>query len=166
MRSFTDFMLAEAVLTLGTTGDARALLKTGVEKSMEDVRTFAMSSTEASKILAFETAQTYVWGTEATRYVNKVLADYDAAATNDAKLNIIATEYWLAAHGNGIEMYNLYRRTGMPNNQQPGLTPTPGGFVRSYYYPLAFIGRNSNVKQKENATKPVFWDTNPATLTK
>ena len=166
MQSFVDFMLSESALTLGTTGDARALLKSGIEKSMADVRSLAMGSTEAGKITAFEASKTYVWATEVTKYVDKVLADYDAAATADAKLNIIGTEYWIAAHGNGIEMYNLYRRTGKPANQQPGLDPNPGGFVRSYYYPTAFVARNSSAKQKGTATTPVFWDNNPATLTK
>ena len=166
MASFVDFMLAESALTLGTTGDAKLLLKSAIEKSMADVRALAMASTEAGKINTFETSKSFVWATEVTKYVNKVLADYDAAATADAKLNIIGTEYWIAAHGNGIEIYNLYRRTGKPANQQPALEPNPGGFVRSYYYPTAFVARNSSAKQKTTATVPVFWDNNPASLTK
>jgi hypothetical protein len=162
MRSFVDFMLAEAALTLGTTGDAKALLKSAVEKSMADVRAVALGSTEASKISTFETAQSIVWADEVKKYVDKVLADYDAATTESAKLNIIATEYWVALHGNGIESYNLYRRTGKPENQQLALEPNPGAFVRSYYYPLDYVTRNSNAKQKANATVQVFWDTNPA----
>ncbi len=165
MQSFTDFMLAECALTLGTTGDAKALLKSGIEKSMADVRALALGTSESSKVTAFETAGTYVWATEVTKYVTKVLADYDAA-NDDGKLNIIATEYWIALHGNGIESYNLYRRTGKPANQQPGLDANAGGFVRSFYYPANYIAGNSNAKQKANVTVPVFWDNNPATLTK
>lgn len=165
MRSFVDFMLAESVLQLGTTGDARALLKSGVEKSMADVRTLALGTSEGGKISAFETEQKIVWADDVTKYVNKVLADYDAASA-DEKLNIVATEYWLALHGNGIEAYNLYRRTGKPANQQPALDANPGQFVRSFYYPTSFIARNSNAKQKANVTTPVFWDNNPASLTK
>ena len=166
MQSFVDFMLAESALTMGTTGDAKALLKSGIEKSMADVRALAMGSTESGKITTFETAATYVWATDVTKYVTKVLADYDAATTDDARLNIIATEYWIALHGNGVEAYNLYRRTGKPANQQPGLDPNYGAFVRSYYYPAAFIANNSSVKQKANVTVPVFWDTNPAGFVK
>lgn len=165
MRSFVDFMLAESALRLGTTGDAKALLKSAVEKSMADVRSYALGTTEAGKIATFEADQKIVWAAEVTKYVDKVLADYDAA-TADGKLNIIATEYWLAAHGNGIEIYNLYRRTGKPSGQQPALEPNPGGFVRSYYYPLDFTTRNSNAKQKATATLPVFWDNNPAGFVK
>ncbi|AQG82679.1 hypothetical protein AWR27_24140 [Spirosoma montaniterrae] len=166
MRSFVDFMLAEAALELGTTGNPRALLKSAIEKSMADVRAFALATTEAGKIATFEGDQKIVWADQVTRYVNQVLTTYDAATTNDARLNIIATEYWLALYGNGIEAYNLYRRTGKPANQQPALDPNPGVFVRSFYYPTSFIARNANAKQKANVSVPVFWDNNPATLTR
>lgn len=165
MRSFVDFMLAEAALTLGTSGDAKALLKSGIEKSMADVRALALSTVEASKITTFETSKGIVWADEVKKYVDKVLADYDAASA-DGKLNIVATEYWIALYGNGIEAYNLYRRTGKPSGQQPALDPNPGPFVRSYYYPQAYITRNKNAVQKTNATAQVFWDTNPANFIK
>ena len=166
MRSFVDFMLAEAALTLGTPGDPRELLKTGIEKSMADVRALALGTTESGKINAFEAAQGIVWADRVKEYVDRVLAKYDAATTNDDRMNVIATEYWVALHGNGIEAYNMYRRTGMPKGQQPALEPNPGPFVRSFYYPIAVITRNSNIKQKPNPTVPVFWDNNPATLTR
>lgn len=160
MRSFVDFMLSESALTLGTTGNARTLLQSAIEKSFADVRALALATPEASKITAFETANNYSWSTEVTRYVNYVLAEYDAATTNTARLAVIAREYWVALHGNGIESYNLYRRTGQPA-QQPALDPAPGPFIRSLYYPLSYINRNSNAKQKADVTTQVFWDTNP-----
>jgi hypothetical protein len=160
MRSFVDFMLSESALTLGTTGNARTLLQGAIEKSFADVRALALATPEASKITAFETANNYSWSTEVARYVNYVLAEYDAATTNTAKLAVIAREYWVALHGNGIESYNLYRRTGQPA-QQPALDPSPGPFIRSLYYPLSYINRNSNAKQKANVTTQVFWDNNP-----
>lgn len=166
MRSFVDFMLAESVLTLGTTGVARDLLKSAVEKSMADVRTFALGTIEGAKISTFEAATNFVWADQVTRYINKVLADYDAAATTDAKLNIVATEYWLSLHGNGIEAYNLYRRTGKPANLQPALDPNAGSFPRSYYYPSTYITRNATAKQKASLTTPVFWDNNVTGLLK
>ena len=166
MRSFVDFMLSEAALTLGTTGDAKALLKSAIEKSMADVRALALGTTESGKITTFEADQKTIWADEVTKYVTKVLSDYDSATTPDAKLNIIGTEYWLALHGNGIEAYNLYRRTGKPANQQPALDPNPGQFVRSYFYPTSFVARNANAKQKANVTTPVFWDNNPAGFVK
>jgi hypothetical protein len=164
MRSFVDFMLAESALTLGTSGSARDLLKSAVEKSLADVRTLALGTTESGKIAAFETDNRIVWADEVTKYVTKVLANYDAATTDDQRLNVIGTEYWLALFGNGIESYNLYRRTGKPANQQPALDPNPGSFARSLYYPSSYITRNANARQKANVTTPVFWDNNPANL--
>lgn len=166
MSSFTDFMLAESALTLGTTGDARALLESGLRKSMADVRAFMLASAESSKITAFETSNNIVWTDQVNSYVQAVLSAYDSATTSSAKLNVIATEYWFALYGNGIEAYNLYRRTGMPLNLQPALDPNPGPFIRSFYYPTAFVSRNVNAKQKANMTLPVFWDNNPASLFK
>ncbi len=164
MRSFVDFMLAESALTMGTTGSARDLLKSGIEKSMADVRTMVLGTTEAGKIATFESDNKIVWSDEVTKYVSTVLARYDAATTDDARLNVIGTEYWLALYGNGIESYNLYRRTGKPANQQPALDPNPGSFARSYYYPASYITRNANARQKATVTVPVFWDNNPTSL--
>ncbi len=165
MRSFVDFMLAEAALMLGTTGDAKALLKSAIEKSMADVRSYALSTSEGAKVTAFEAAKSIVWATEVTDYVTEVLARYDAATSNDDKLGIIAKEYWLALWGSGIEGYNLYRRTGKPT-QQPALDANPGPFASSVYYPTDYIARNKNAKQKASPAVHVFWDTNPAGFVK
>jgi len=165
MRSFVDFMLAESALILKTTGDARALLQSAMEKSFADVRTLALGTSEAGKIAAFETEKGINWNADVKRYVDFVLAEYDKAPTSNDKLEVIAREYWVALHGNGIESYNLYRRTGRPY-QQPALDPNPGGFARSFYYPLSFVTRNKNAKQKANATAQVFWDNNPANFIK
>jgi len=166
MRSFVDFMLAESALTLRTTGDARALLKSALEKSFADVRSLALGTSEASKIASFEADKGIKWAEDVTKYVDYVLAQFDAAPTADAKLDIVATEYWVALHGNGIESYNLYRRTGKPSGQQPALDPNPGPFARSLYYPLSYVTRNKNAKQKANAAVQVFWDNNPANFIK
>ncbi|WP_234735944.1 SusD/RagB family nutrient-binding outer membrane lipoprotein [Tellurirhabdus bombi] len=165
MSSFVDFMLAESALILKTTGTPRTLLEAGVRKSMADVRAFALASSQSGAIVAFESRTNYVWATEVDKYVAKVLALYDAAATDDAKMDVIAREYWLALYGNGNESYNMYRRTGKPTKMQPALEANPGSFVRSLYYPSSLVNRNSSVPQKSNVTVPVFWDTNPATLT-
>jgi hypothetical protein len=166
MSSFTDFMLAEAALTLRTTGNPRALLESGIRKSMADVRNFALSTIEGSVVTAFETARGINWENEVNRYVTRVLALYDAATNDDQRLDIVMREYWIALHGNGIEAYNMYRRTGKPGNMQPALEANPGNFIRSFFYPAVFANRNSNAKQKSNVETPVFWDKNPAGFVK
>lgn len=166
LRSYVDFMLAEAALTLGTSGTPRDLLKSAIEKSMSDIRSFALTTIENSKIAAFEASKQIMWSTDVASYIDLVLKAYDAATSDNARLNIIATEYWLALYGNGVEAYNLYRRTGMPSNMQPALEANPGGFARSFYYPSSFVTRNANAVQKPNVTQAVFWDNNPAQLFK
>jgi len=156
--SFTYFLQAEAALKLNITvnGDARSLLKKGIEASI-------------AKVLAFPASINYVVSriplqTDIDNYVNFVLAGYDAAS-DAQKLDIIMKEYYIAAWGNGIETYNNYRRTGSPNNMQPAkTTPNPGFFIRSFTYPSVYVNRNINAptqKTPGTAANKVFWDNNP-----
>ena len=94
-------------------------------------------------------------------YVNEVLAMYDAAGAN--QLAIVIKEYYIAAWGNGLETYNMYRRTGFPDKIMPGMEPTTGTsvdpFPLSFFYPSNHVSRNSNVEQKADLTTRVFWNT-------
>jgi hypothetical protein len=153
--AFTDFVKAEAALTIGSSGDPRALLTSAVNKSIATVLAFPATvgvTVPASRVPTAAAIQAYV---------DKVLSLYDAAATNADKLNVIMKEYYIALWGNGIEAYNNYRRTGMPKNLQPNLNPTPGPFLRSMFYPAVYAERNSNVIQKTATNVKVFWDNNP-----
>jgi len=145
LSSFTQFMRAEAVLTIGVAGNARALTITGVTQAIEKVNGFGGSSLMSP--------------TSVNNYINAVGTTYDAATD---KLNVIMTEYWQSAWGNGIEPYNGYRRTGKPLGLQPSLAPDPGAFFRSFYYPSVFVNRNANATPKAGPAVQVFWDTNPA----
>ena len=161
LSSYTYFLQAEAAVALNITinGDAKSLLKKGIEASI-------------AKVLGFPATVNYVVPADRIpsqaaidNYVNLVLSNYDAATTNAAKLDIIMKEYYIAAWGNGIEPYNNYRRTGSPNNMQPvKTTPTPGFFIRSFTYPSVYINRNINAPAQKNpgtAANKVFWDNNP-----
>lgn len=161
LSSYTYFLQAEAAVALNitTNGDARSLLKKGIEASI-------------AKVLGFPATVNYVVPTanipsQATidTYVSTVLANYDAATTNAAKIDIIMKEYYIAAWGNGVEPYNNYRRTGSPNNMQPiKTTPNPGFFIRSFTYPSVYVNRNINAptqKTPGTAANKVFWDNNP-----
>ena len=153
--SFVDFIKAEDALMLGTTGNARTLLESGVRKSIGTVVAFPATIGVTIPTNRIPTP------TAITNYVTKVLQLYDAA-TNDAdRLNVIMKEYYLALWGNGIEAYNNYRRTTMPKNLQPNLNPSPGPFLRSLIYPAVFAQRNNNVVQKSTTNVKVFWDNNP-----
>lgn len=161
LSSYTYFLQAEAAVALNitTNGDARSLLKKGIEASI-------------AKVLGFPATVNYVVPTanipsQATidTYVSTVLANYDAATTNAAKIDVIMKEYYIAAWGNGVEPYNNYRRTGSPNNMQPiKTTPNPGFFIRSFTYPSVYVNRNINAptqKTPGTAANKVFWDNNP-----
>ncbi len=154
LSSFVNFMLAESALTLGTTGDAATYLREGVTQSISKVMTFGSGQAAGSP---FEPAQTDI-----DAYIDEVMAKYTAADA-DEKLNTIMTEYHIALFGNGVEAYNSYRRTGMPNDLQPIRAGDVDNFLRSFFYPTSSVSNNSNSEQKANVTEQVFWDTNPAT---
>ena len=160
LAAYVDFMLAEAALTLGTTGDAKALLLSGIQKHMNYVRAFAVGGAEGAVITAFEPAATFT--ARVTNYLAFVGNQYDAQANNDGRMNVIGREYWLSLYGNGMEAFNLYRRTGKPARMQPALEATPGPFVRSFLYPVNYMVTNTNAVQKQNLAVQVFWDKNPA----
>jgi hypothetical protein len=159
LASFVDFMLAEAALTLGTTGDARALTLSAITKHMNYVRAFALSTADASNVRTHTSDADYTL--RVTEYVTFVTNQYAAAASDDARLNIIGREYWLSLFGNGNEAYNLHRRTGKPNNMQPGLLANFGDYPRSFFYPNNYMVTNNSAVQKASQRIRVFWDTNP-----
>jgi hypothetical protein len=161
LSSYTAFLEAEAALALGITtqGDARTLLNKGVDASIQKVVTFpaAVGVTPDPNYAAGSTL--------VNNYESLVLANYDSATTDDSRMNIIMTEYYIALWGNGVEPYNNYRRTGKPANMQlPQVVPNPGFFIRSFFYPSVFVNRNLNAPPQKNpgtAVNKVFWDNNP-----
>ena len=98
---------------------------------------------------------------EVTNYVDTVLALYDAAGSNEDKLEIVIEEFYIASFGNSVEAYNNYRRTGYPVLGQSVITNTE--FPRSYYLPSSELNSNDNpALVQKKLTDQVFWDTNPA----
>lgn len=169
--SYVNFLRAEAALTVSTGEDARALFEAGMRDSFAKVIGF-----EARDPGTFSTVVEIRGGGSGTvkelygaddadvdNYVNFVLGEYDAAASTEERLNIVMKEYYIALWGNGVESYNMYRRTGMPNNMQPGLESAPGAYMRSFFYPADHETRNPNVTQKQ-ITDPVFWDNGSANV--
>ena len=167
LSSYVDFLRAEAALTMNTGEDARALLESGIRKSMDKVLGFSslVPATMSREIdvrgVIFTVEELYVPDQgDIDAYVNLVLDAYDSSSD---KLNVVMKEYYIALWGNGIEAYNMYRRTGKPNNMAPSLEPGPGDYMRSFYLPADHVNLNANVSQKTNFT-PVFWDDGSANL--
>lgn len=157
LSSFTHFALAEAGLDLGVAVDSRALLEIGISLSMDKVTNFSGSLPTTDE--DDETIDYAATSADISDYIARVLAEYDAASGNEAKLAIVVREWYLASWGNGMEPYNMYRRTGYPT-LQTGIIPV-GPFPRSWRYPSNEVVTNPNMNQT-TADNQVFWDTNPA----
>ena len=169
LSSYVDFMVAEAVLTAGASGDARALLESGFRKSMakcQSMESLVSADLNAIRIVRGEEVnvrELFVPSQEdIDEFVAEILSRYDAADAT-GKLNIVMTEYYKALWGNGLEAYNMYRRTGMPLNVQPTLEVAGGNFPRSLFLPAVNVNRNANATQKE-LSELVFWDNGSAAV--
>ncbi|MCB0639727.1 MAG: SusD/RagB family nutrient-binding outer membrane lipoprotein [Lewinella sp.] len=157
LSSWTHFMLAEAALTMGTSGDARALFETGMRQSISKVMNFNTSVVDNAFVPS---------AADVDAYVNEVLARYDGAVNDEARLDIVMNECRLACHGNGLEPFNGYRRTGYPSGMEPKRENDPNDhFPRTLWYPSDFVNLNSSISQRPNVTTDrVFWDTLPGDL--
>jgi len=163
LAAYVDFMLAESALFLGTAGSPKTLMLDGIKKHLEYVRNWSKTTQESGTITAFTTDAVYA--SSVTNYLAFVSTQYDAAPNASlglpSKMYVIGREYWLSLFGNGVESYNLYRRTGEPSIMQPGLETNPGVFPRSFFYPLNYLVTNTNAVQKADQSVQVFWDNNP-----
>jgi len=149
LSSYVKFLQAESALVSGTTGDPRSLLEEGIKDSMNKVINFIPGQVNP----AFAATQGQV-----DDYVSFVLNQYDGAAGNEEKLDIIMKEYYIALWGNGIEAWNNYRRTSYPSDLSPHVK-TPGSFPRTFMYPATVVNTNSSIEQKAITSK-TFWDLN------
>ena len=165
LSSFVDFMRADMTFS-GGTGDPRALMVSGVGKSLAKVRGFeslvATKMTSPVTVGGIQTTVRDAFGmtdTDVTDYEATVGRLYDEATSDAERRDVIIKEYYLAAYGNGLEAYNMYRKTGFPANMQPRLQDGTADdlFPRSLRYANAFVDRNIEVDQKTQA-ELVFWD--------
>jgi len=154
MSFHVDFIKAEAALRLGigTPDDAKEYMVQGITKSINRVKAMGAS-------LGQTVPESLV--TPTLSYTILVGNLYDASAD---KLDVVMKEYYLALFGNGLEAYNLYRRTSSPKNIQPMLAQNGGKFAMSLIYPAIYANLNGSVTQKADGTVKVFWDKNPDDL--
>src|SRR6185369_7069896 len=87
------FILAEAALRFGTTGDPNTYYQNGIKAAMKSVG---------------------LTDTEITAYFAANPTVVTLAGTNADKLLQIITQKYIASVGNAIESYNDYKRTGLP----------------------------------------------------
>ncbi|MFY0608037.1 MAG: SusD/RagB family nutrient-binding outer membrane lipoprotein [Cyclobacteriaceae bacterium] len=136
------FIQAEAALTLGTAGDPRVLLEEGLNASMSEVAGFAGVAMAPADV---------------TTYITNVLANYDAATTDEERLEVIMNEKYIAMFGNGIESYNDSRRTGYPNGFNLPIVQS-GPYPNIFPIPPGEVTANENIEALTDLSKKVFWD--------
>jgi hypothetical protein len=168
LSSYTDFIRAEAALTASTGENARTLLESAVRKSITKVLSFRSLISQSDLDFVVARNPSLVIGSDLVpsaanvdAYVAEVLSNYDNATD---KLDVVMKEYFIALWGNGIESYNMYRRTGKPNNTPPLIDPqaaSTASFPRLMLYPANYVNLNSNATQRVT-TEQVFWDNNAA----
>ena len=157
------FYQIEAILEkTGVTGDAKALFESAMREQIAFVYKYATTADSRT-----------VQATPASinAYVAEWMKLYDAAATDQSKLNVVAKQIWFSSWGQGTEIWNLMRRTGYPLQgqfrqfsagiQAPLLKPN-----RQYALRLPYPAQEGNLNP--NAAKyvtdvifdrdPIFWD--------
>jgi hypothetical protein len=151
MRKYIE---AELQLTvLNSTASARTALRDALEASFAKVNAIATANSSPT-----------IPATAITTYVNATLARFDAATSNEARLNVIMTEKYIASYGTGIEIYNDYRRTGYPNvpnasTDNDPVTVATGEFPVRFPYRLNDLLTNPSAPAQINpVTDKVFWD--------
>ncbi|MDW3646794.1 MAG: SusD/RagB family nutrient-binding outer membrane lipoprotein [Bacteroidia bacterium] len=169
--SFTYFQLAEFAVEKQDIQSAWNQLEMAIEHSFQKLDPF---------IAQLDTSQYYynpliqIWATlrevffpnyaeTQLAYIEAVKTSFEAATNKEQRLDIISKEYLIALWGNALDAYNLYRRTGLPLNIQPAISPPAGEFPRTLLYPSVHVNRNENANQKALST-PVFWDTNDGNI--
>ena len=164
MTSFlVDFYIAEMYAVRGMDGMAKTALISGVAGSIDKVVNFITTRDAASvaERVGTDINGNAIFGSAfvpSSMAISDYIAEVDALFDGSAdKLDVIAKEFLIASYGNGLEGYNLIRRTGRPLAIQPAILTSAGTFIRSALYPAVHVDRNENATQK-TVYDQVFWD--------
>jgi len=143
LSSWMHYMNAEVAVSTG--GDPTSETLTALEQALNKVDDLGGPALSSDDVDA---------------YVAAFTSDWNAAGSLGDKLDMWATEYFIAMTGNGIDAYNSYRRNGYPRSLQPNVEPDPGQFPLSQYYPANYVNTNKNASQRSSKSERVFWNTN------
>lgn len=150
--SMVRFYRIEAILNGLATGNARTLFEEAIRLHIDKVVAFgrALDSSAVSPSSAAIEA-----------YVNLWLARWDAATTNNGRLDVMFKQAWFSNFGNGYELYNGFRRTGFPTDVMAPIF-TVRGFPLRLPYSLDDMTLNqsvtSEIRNLAFDQAPVFWD--------
>jgi hypothetical protein len=146
------FLKTEAILTLGVAGNARDEFKRAIEEQFKFVQSVGEANDSNTKKMDVAAI---------TKYVNSFLDRYDKATTNEQKLNVVLKQAWFSNFGNGIEIYNAFRRTGYPNDIQLNVMRPPRQFALRLPYPQQELTYNPNAASYKDVIfdrDAIFWD--------
>jgi hypothetical protein len=129
--TYADRLYLEAELMNAglVTGNEKAKFEAAIRESFKQVDYIITEHVKPSQTVPA------VYNTDATSpmsvYINKAMAEYDAATSADRRLEIIMTQKWISSVGSAVDQYTDLRRTGYPIIFNP-LDPTmaPGGRVQ------------------------------------
>lgn len=152
LASWVDFMRAEIALASNNPGGASNFLESALQKNIAKVTSFISRDTSADSSVEPSNS-------DISNFISSIVSNFNNANTEE-KWNILATQVFVANYGNGLQAYNMYRRTGFPTNVQFNIEQNSGPFVRSFLYPASEANSNSNVEQKPDVAVQVFWDNN------
>ncbi|WP_020601716.1 SusD/RagB family nutrient-binding outer membrane lipoprotein [Spirosoma spitsbergense] len=157
------FYQVEAILDgTGVTGDAKALFEAAMREQIALVVSVSQKA-DSRSVAPTDKA--------ITDYVNAWLKLYDAALSDQAKLNVVAKQVWFSSYGQGQEIWNMMRRTGYPVQGpfkqfsvgiQPPILKPPRQYALRLPYPAQEGNLNPNaatyVANVIFDRDPVFWD--------
>jgi len=130
------------------------LLQDGIRLSMSKVRDFGNSEMPSIAGTSFEISESAV-----NEYIADVASAYNAATTDDERLNIIMTEYQLALWGNGLEAYTNYRRTGFPDFATTAPVMGNPPYPQRFIIPVSELETNPSLATyTPDPFAPVFWN--------
>lgn len=144
--SMVKFYRAEAALTLGTGEDASMLLKEAVMAQMLEINRVSPAFPLTSDVIEAFTDNLVM------QFLNT-----DPAG----QLELVMMQKWIAMYGNGVESYNDYRRTGLP--QLEDLLAPLDVFPERFFYSENELNTNEKVVQireelqRNQQITPVFW---------
>ena len=130
----------------GDMATAREQLLAGVAASIDKVTDFIIERdpNSLSEIVGTDiVTQENTFGSQFLPSADAVGAYLDVVAQrfdeSSDPLDVIALEALIAQYGNGIESYNLLRRTARPTNLQPAILTSAGTFIRSALLPAVHV---------------------------
>ncbi|GAB2524352.1 SusD/RagB family nutrient-binding outer membrane lipoprotein [Spirosoma aerophilum] len=160
----TKYYQVEAILDgTGVTGDPRALFEAAMR---EQIAVVVAQGLKSDPTRAKAPAQA-----EVDAYVKAWLDLYDAATSTQSKLNVVAKQIWFCSWGQGMDMWNLQRRTGYPIQSQfkqfsvgiqAPISKPPRQYALRLPYPQSEGALNPNAAKYVSDVifdrDPIFWD--------